>query len=351
MTINPANAVGSCSCGVPNVIKSQRIVGGVETEIGEYPWQVAVISTTYCGGTARYGSCGGTLVSDRYVITAAHCTAGKTAGDLEIRVGLTTFALPNEASFVYNVATIKQHPDFNSCYDNDISVLELEFSISLTDFPNIKPICLPSQDATYAGKTATVSGWGTVEFGGNMNIHLHEVDVEVFAKGDCGARVEPWMTEDKICAGLKEGGKDACQGDSGGPLFTADPANNNSQTLIGVVSMGIRCAEVDSPGWYASVAHFRSWLDSQITNTNTCSPTGEMVSMVTCNQNGKVPSLKVVKIIKKVKTVETCEKECKAASNCDYFKWRNYKRWEKRCYLMKFQYVKSNKFISGPQNC
>ena len=208
-------------------------------------------------------------MADRYVVTAAHCTDGQQAsglkvvvGDiydifdflLKVAVGDTTFALGNEAtSFIVGVKTIKQHPDYNpSNTQNDISVLELDQALDLTAYPNIKPICLPSQDATFANNDATVSGWGTLSSGGDLVAHLQEVDVTVFADGDCGM-MDSYMTSDMMCAGVKEGGKDSCQGDSGGPLFTTDPANNNAETLIGVVSWGFGCAAAGQLGIYAEV--------------------------------------------------------------------------------------------------
>merc|ERR1719357_529132 len=93
-----------------------------------------------------------------------------------------------------------------------------------------------------------------------------------------------YMTPDMLCAGVMEGGKDACQGDSGGPLFIADPANNNAQSLIGVVSWGFGCANPGQLGIYAEVSYFRDWLDSQLTNINTCSPPSatELAAAVPC---------------------------------------------------------------------
>ena len=86
------------------------------------------------------------------MVTAAHCTDGQEASGLKVAVGDTTFALGNEAaSLIVGVKTIKQHPDYApSNTQNDISVLELDQALDLTVYPNIKPICLPNQDATFA---------------------------------------------------------------------------------------------------------------------------------------------------------------------------------------------------------
>jgi secreted trypsin-like serine protease len=228
------------------------------------------------------------LVASRYVITAAHCTDGQDAASLKVVVGDTSLALSDETpSFTINVKTIKQHPQYNpSNIQNDISVLELEEAVDLLTYPNIKPICLPAQSSTFFNTVATVSGWGTLSTGGVLTAHLHEVDVTVFADGDCGS-MNSAMTSDMICAGLREGGKDACQGDSGGPLFVPNPSNNDAETLIGVVSWGFGCANAGQLGIYAEVAHFRDWLDSQMTNKETCAPpSGDWAQIATCPQSG-----------------------------------------------------------------
>ena len=80
------------------------------------------------------------------------------------------------------------------------------------------------------------------------------------------------MTDDMMCAGLKEGGKDACQGDSGGPLVASDPTKYGAMSLIGVVSWGYGCAGVDALGIYAEVSHFTNWLNQQMPDLSTCPP-------------------------------------------------------------------------------
>ena len=236
--------------------------------------------------------CGGALISDRYVVTAAHCTNGQSASGLKVYVGGTSLVDINQTtSFIVNVKSIKQHPNYDSSnIANDISILELESALDLYSNPTIKPICLPAQGATFPNQQATVSGWGTLSSGGSSPSTLHEVDVTVFADGNCG-EMNQYMTPDMLCAGVMEGGKDACQGDSGGPLFIGDPANNNAQSLIGVVSWGFGCANPGQLGIYAEVSYFRDWIDDHTPDMNTCAPPTNTFEGWTCeNSTGSTPT-------------------------------------------------------------
>ena len=180
--------------------------------------------------------CGGSLVSDKHVITAAYCTNNQQPSDIFVSLGDSWKFVRNESeSITIPVKAIKQHPDYNSQnVDNDISLLELEEAVDLFSSPLIKPICLPSSGTTYNGEQATVSGWGTLDSGEPSPANLHGVSVDIYA--DCGSMTSS-MTDSMICAGdIVNGGKDSCQGDSGGPLFVSDSENGGGQTLAGVVS-------------------------------------------------------------------------------------------------------------------
>ena len=224
----------------------------------------------YSGSELYRQACGGTLIGTKYVITAANCTYGLNPADVMVRVGDTTLDEEFEAvSFTYSVAAITNHPDYDTL-QNDIAVIELSSEVPLDMYPHIKPACLPDAGALFPGD-AIVSGWGTVGSGSYLNSWLHEVDVTVFSDGDCGS-MNSAMTDDMLCAGLKEGGKDACQGDSGGPLVASDPMRYGAMSLIGVVSWGSGCAGVNALGIYSEVSHFTDWLNQQMPDLSTCPP-------------------------------------------------------------------------------
>ena len=138
-----------------------------------------------------------------------------------IRVGDTSLDTSNEAeAFTFSVSEIRQHPNYDpNNFANDICILKLAAAVPFTQYPNIKPACLPDKNALFPGDSI-VSGWGTVGSGSYLNSWLHEVNVTIYPDGDCGA-MNGYMTDDMLCAGLKAGGKDACQGDSGGPLVAS----------------------------------------------------------------------------------------------------------------------------------
>merc|ERR1712106_41366 len=247
-----------CLCGLAQ--RETRIVGGQETEVNEYPWQVALVRK---GQSAP--NCGGSLISSQWILTARHCTMNPVYV-AQALLGEHDVKNQDETSVVReNIIQWVNHPKYDpNTLDHDFSLLKMENPIDFLSHPHIRPICLPeNDDKTYKEYLATVIGWGRVTYGGATANALREVDVNVLSNDDCGTNsnyvyAPEEITDRMLCANVEGGGKDACQGDSGGPLFTAfgdgmTPGQNYE--VIGVVSWGNGCAEADSPGVYSRVSN------------------------------------------------------------------------------------------------
>merc|ERR1712002_83493 len=256
-TIAEAVARASCLCGIKGGIQTDRIVGGQEAEKHEYPWQVGLVNRN-----GKTPWCGGTLISDRHILTAAHCTAKKTPGNTQVLLGEHR---TNDDVFTrVDISKINDDPNYSFPY-GDFSILTLAKPVTFSS--SVRPACLPAtKDKTYAGELATVTGWGTLSSGGNQPTVLMEVDVTVTTNEDCNM-VYGSINDLHICA--MDLGKDACQGDSGGPLIVKE---NDRWTLIGVVSFGAGCASPYVPGVYARVTQRFDWIKANTagTYTSTC---------------------------------------------------------------------------------
>merc|ERR1712180_396722 len=258
-TTAPTTApAGTCQCGIKGGTQTDRIVGGQEAEQHEYPWQVGLVSRN-----GKTPWCGGTLISDRHIMTAAHCTAGKTPASIQILLGEHR---TNDDVFTrVDASKINDDPNY-SMPNNDFSILTLTNPVTFTS--SIRPACLPATtDKTYAEELATVTGWGTLSSGGNQPTVLMEVDVTVTTNEYCNMVYGSAINDLHICA--MDPGKDACQGDSGGPLVVKE---NDRWTLIGVVSFGYGCAQPDIPGVYARITQRMDWIKENTagTYTSTC---------------------------------------------------------------------------------
>merc|ERR1712123_219137 len=260
----------SCTCGEAN--RATKIVDGVETEINEYPWQVGLQLNGEW--SSDYPSCGGTLISDRWVLTAAHCTEYRSPNDIIVMLGEHDVLSSTETeSIKIPVAQIIIHESWGSNgLDYDYSLLKLNEAVDFNLNSNIRPVCLPEDDsADYAGFAATVSGWGTTQSGGSQANVLMEVEVDVMTNTDCTTFPHVYspeqITDRMMCAAAPN--KDSCQGDSGGPLVTQNPSLFE---LIGVVSWGYGCAAADAPGVYSRVTTVLPWiLEETSADFNTCS--------------------------------------------------------------------------------
>ncbi|CAL4064029.1 unnamed protein product [Meganyctiphanes norvegica] len=265
----------ACQCGVPN---RQRIIGGTEVSPRrEYPWQVG-LRTRHPNPPSRYFfNCGGSIINDRWILTAAHCIFDKNtcrwkydAGSpLEVVVGEHSQSTTNEDSRetkIYNVKEYIKHYSFvcGPTYDYDFALLELTERIPFNN--NIRPICLPTDDTkTYVG-WGIMLGWGqTTNNDDSLSNNLLEVALPIRANNNCGR----WGRLDniKMCVGSTSL-NDVCRGDSGGPLFVVE---NNRYVLVGINSYsGQRCANPDTPAVFARVSKVLPWITATTANGNKC---------------------------------------------------------------------------------
>ncbi|XP_073822297.1 trypsin-1-like [Musca autumnalis] len=223
-----------------------RIVGGQRINITEAPYQISL-------QTRSMHICGGSIISKEWILTAAHCTYGREASELKVRLGSTD---TDKDGDLIDVAKLVQHEKFNiRNVDYDYSLIKLSKEIELDETKKI--VDLPKLKEDYMdGTVCLVTGWGNTKNRTDWEQLLRQTKVPIFNQKECSRRYGLFggVTERMLCAGYAEGGKDACQGDSGGPLVTEDGV------LVGVVSWGYGCARPNYPGIYSRVAYVRDWI-------------------------------------------------------------------------------------------
>jgi trypsin len=270
-----------------------RVVGGHTTTIEQYPWQAAIVasSSDFPSLNAHIRQfCGGSLLTSRIVITAAHCvydndldcdpdigdievcvpddpggdgTKRPEPDDIDVVLGRTTLSNSSagvELELWSSPDAISHHDQFNPVtFENDIGYLVLETPPALG--ASIAPIDIAGNDeaALWApGELQDVSGWGSTEFSGGVDT-LRAASVPIVADSTCLSEygpINPLALEGfdpatMVCAGYQQGGVDTCSGDSGGPLEA--PLEGGGYRLIGITSWGIGCALPNRPGVYTRI--------------------------------------------------------------------------------------------------
>ncbi|XP_046413808.1 trypsin-1-like isoform X1 [Neodiprion fabricii] len=230
-----------------------RIINGETVEPGEIPYQVSLQRPM-----DRFHFCGGSVISETYVITAAHCVLGRLAKSVIVVAG--TNDITEGQGIIRNVRRINTHEGYDprDAYRNDIALLKL--AEPLLKVPNlVEYVKLPSAcQALTTGEDAVVSGWGRIQEGGQSPKLLQRATIEISDQEYCTAIYHETFNmevdDSQVCADVPGGGKGSCHGDSGGPLTV-------NGELTGLVSWANGCAREGYPTVYTRVSQFLDWIE------------------------------------------------------------------------------------------
>ncbi|XP_069141484.1 clotting factor C-like [Argopecten irradians] len=262
-------------CGESATARLPLVYNGTVSDIGQWPWQAAM--SRHLQDNYWYITCGGSLVSESLVVTAAHCVTHYgtdipiSIDDIAIYLGKHYRSDVLNSTFVQKrkVTSIEIHPHYTpSSYDLDIAVLLLESPVTLT--PYVRPVCLPDQlvgeRLLLPGREGVVTGWGVTENSRNSE-ELRMAKVQTTTNTDCMNKYAQvgypqTITENMFCAGQEDGSSDACEGDSGGPLVFPATGADRKWYLEGVVSWGspLGCGIELQYGVYTKVRNCLDWL-------------------------------------------------------------------------------------------
>ncbi|KAJ2938810.1 hypothetical protein O0L34_g18432 [Tuta absoluta] len=240
---------------IPRSSSTRRIVAGKNTSIAAVPWQVSLRQRSY-------PICGGSILTDIWLLSAAHCLSKSRASDLSVRLGSSWKTHGGE---MYDVKNSFVHPRYVSkSKTNDVGLVELYSQLRFS--PRVLPIRLADKGVRLkANSTAIVSGWGKLKEGGTSASYLQSTTIPTIAMKLCkrsGLDRKAIDPTSMFCAGsFTQPSPDACQGDSGGPLVF-------DGVLIGVVSWGLGCARGNFPGVYTRLANpvVWDWVNTLISN-------------------------------------------------------------------------------------
>ncbi|WP_330333065.1 serine protease [Streptomyces sp. NBC_00536] len=239
----------------PRALADGVVIGGQPVKVADSPWVVALASRDRFGRTRAGQFCGGVIVGPAKVLTAAHCLGENVLGgpvgsvpDFVVITGRTE--LTGAEGREIPVRGARVNPAYNPVTNaGDLAVLELGETVPAG---YVLPMAATGHPGYAPGADATVYGWGDTSGFGDYAYALRAARVTVLADEECrrsypGDADGQYQEASMVCAGAREGGKDACQGDSGGPLVAQG-------RLIGLVSWGRGCGRADSPGVYTRIA-------------------------------------------------------------------------------------------------
>ncbi|XP_022836922.1 serine protease snake-like [Spodoptera litura] len=236
--------------------------GGIEAQRWEFP-HMALLGYGDEQKSAQW-LCGGTVISERFILTAAHCTRRALGNVSYAALGILKRTDPKELWNIHNIKRIIPHPEYNppSKY-HDIALLETETEINFGK--NLLPACLDTGKKKEL--TADASGWGRLGHMKDLADTLQVVTLQEFEETECATFFSPhrhlkhgYDHEKQMCYGNHQKIIDTCEGDSGGPLQTNQ--FKCQYTVVGVTSFGKYCGILGSPGMYTRVSYYVPWIEA-----------------------------------------------------------------------------------------
>uniref|UniRef100_A0A2M4BUH5 Putative trypsin-like serine protease n=1 Tax=Anopheles marajoara TaxID=58244 RepID=A0A2M4BUH5_9DIPT len=268
LTINPkpiTYKIYNCT----NVV--QLIVGGEQAKFGEFPHHALIGYPREDNANEYDFRCGGSLISDRHILTAAHCFSNDDPKVVRLGEYDTTFESEDEVQF--GIAAVRKHPNYlNQRSYNDIGLIKLDRQVWFTK--NIRPACL--WDSEYRNMSSYIAtGFGYKETVGiELSTTMMKVQLDEFPVNDCeqaflgDRRFKNGIHGGQMCVGSIVGGKDTCQGDSGGPLQTVTTPKTCIYHIVGITSVGGACGIGQSKAVYTKVSYYLDWIEDNVWGAN-----------------------------------------------------------------------------------
>ncbi|EDV53273.1 serine protease snake [Drosophila erecta] len=243
------------------------IVDGTPAEPKEFPFAARLGHRKANNETKWF--CGGTLISNRLVLTAAHCFYSEHGEVNVVRLGELEFDTTKDDAEPedFGVLALKAHPGFeNPKLYNDIAIVQLDREVKFNRYKH--PACLPFDDGEQHESFIAI-GWGQKKFAQKESKKLLKVQLQGY-KDRCVSSVDAndelpngYEPKSQLCIGSRDN-KDTCNGDSGGPVLAYHKDLACMYHVMGITSAGISCSTPDIPSPYTRVHYFLNWIKGEL---------------------------------------------------------------------------------------